>query len=450
MMNFSQYNESVRDMMTPKSIEDIKKKLDNPDDLLELFVFGCEKKQGFIIKYALDNGLDIHIEDDAPLRMASRFGCKNTVKYLLEKGANVHAGGDDALMWAYELEDGDDIVDLLYKYGAMIPDINESLKDKMTPISPKDVIRNFNKIDGLDFIKIIEANLDESFTDEELINKIKTFSEMDLTMNFSHSIGYNKVRLVDLFLRAGADIHYNKDWPIYYAAKEGYTEILKLLLDKGVDPNADNGTSIYAALTNKEFQCLDMLIDAGANFDKFVDDPKYSKYIEYYNDYKKVNEGVRDLMTPKSEEEIMKRFNKFHPIDMVAKGVNNGVLSLVKKGVEILTDQSEGNVGEMSEILQNNLRNFYFTKAVERRYVEIVEYLLEVGFEPSENNMTWVCTNGSIEMIKLLIKYGSIVDDKLINHVTKYRSENIEEVLALLQKHNKDRVINKIKKKRWF
>jgi ribosomal protein S18 acetylase RimI-like enzyme len=130
IIKYNTYNESVRDKMTPKSIEDIKKKLDDLDDLLELFAFGCEKKQGFIIKYALESGLDIHEDRDAPLRIACRYGCKNTVKYLLEHGADVHAANDDALMWAYELDDSY-ITDLLYKYGAKLPDTNESVKDLM-------------------------------------------------------------------------------------------------------------------------------------------------------------------------------------------------------------------------------------------------------------------------------------------------------------------------------
>ena len=169
--------------------------------------------------------------------------------------------------------------------------------------------------------------------------------------------------------------------------------------------------------------------------------------ISIINDNAEVNESVRDLMTPKSEEDIMKSFNKFHPLDMVVKGMNQGELFMVKKGVQILS--SKCKPGEMAEILQNNLRNFYFTIAVEKGYMDIVKYVLEVGFKPNKDNMTWVATNGSIDMIKLLIEYGVVVDDELIEHVTKYRSDNKEEVLQLLNHYNKDKVINKIKK-RWF
>ena len=67
-------------------------------------------------------------------------------------------------------------------------------------------------------------------------------------------------------------------------------------------------------------------------------------------------------MTPKSEEDIMKSFNKFHPLDMVVKGMNQGELFMVKKGVQILS--SKCKPGETAEILQNNLRNFLLRKTM--------------------------------------------------------------------------------------
>lgn len=45
-------------------------------------------------------GINIHVNDDAPLRKASENGLHHIVSYLLEKGANIHADDDYSVRWA--------------------------------------------------------------------------------------------------------------------------------------------------------------------------------------------------------------------------------------------------------------------------------------------------------------------------------------------------------------
>ena len=53
-----------------------------------------------IIKKLIEQGANIHAEDDYAIRWAAWNGHLETVKYLVSQGANVHAGNDKAIKWA--------------------------------------------------------------------------------------------------------------------------------------------------------------------------------------------------------------------------------------------------------------------------------------------------------------------------------------------------------------
>lgn len=52
------------------------------------------------VKQTIENGADVHTNNDESLRMASNNGHLNVVKYLVENGADVHAENDYSLRWA--------------------------------------------------------------------------------------------------------------------------------------------------------------------------------------------------------------------------------------------------------------------------------------------------------------------------------------------------------------
>jgi len=58
-----------------------------------------------VVKQLVEDGADIHSEDDYILRLACFNGNLKIAKYLAEQGANIHANDDEALYWARELAD---------------------------------------------------------------------------------------------------------------------------------------------------------------------------------------------------------------------------------------------------------------------------------------------------------------------------------------------------------
>ena len=55
-----------------------------------------------VVKYLVEQGADIHSDDDFALRWSAENGRLEVVKYLVENGADIHANDDFALRWSAE------------------------------------------------------------------------------------------------------------------------------------------------------------------------------------------------------------------------------------------------------------------------------------------------------------------------------------------------------------
>lgn len=79
----------------------------------------CGSGQLEIVKILIENGADIHIDQDRPLLASCEYGHIEIVKFLLEKGARIYA--DSPLYEAASLGNTK-VVELLLDHGAIITD----------------------------------------------------------------------------------------------------------------------------------------------------------------------------------------------------------------------------------------------------------------------------------------------------------------------------------------
>jgi ankyrin repeat protein len=114
--------------------------------------------------------------------------------------------------------------------------------------------------------------------------------------------------------------------------------------------------------------------------------------------YNQFNESVRDLMKPKSEEEILKSLSELSPIQKLKKGIDNNYISIFKKGIE-----------EGANLKRANSYYDLLYGAVVHNQIEIAKLILENGikFKDSDNLLSWAARDGNIDMVKLLLKYGA-------------------------------------------
>ncbi len=211
------------------------------------------------IEDVLAKGADINgpVHNEFPITKVCRFGCKpETLKFLLEKGANVNAVETieyNATPLLIAAERGDaDTVKVLLQYKA---DVNAKTKGESTPLI-KALINGDSPVRREIAMLLIEAGADVMLEngngDTALGPIVRNPVLLELTLkkglspNAIVSVADGRTLLMaaakksakgtEMLLNAGADVH-AKDkagkTALYYAAMEHDAEIVKMLLEKG-------------------------------------------------------------------------------------------------------------------------------------------------------------------------------------------------------------------------
>ena len=98
ILNFLEYGTQLYEVVPIGKVIEVNDKY--KAHILDM-TFICEGRLE-IIKYLVDNGADIHANDEYDLRRAAANGRLEVVKYLVDNGADIHANDDGALRWAAE------------------------------------------------------------------------------------------------------------------------------------------------------------------------------------------------------------------------------------------------------------------------------------------------------------------------------------------------------------
>ena len=155
-----------------------------------------------VVKYLIDNGTDIHFDDEYALRTSARNGYSKIIKLLIENGANINVGDDAVLMTA----------------------VNNS---------------------NIELVKILIDMGANIHADNDYVLKI--------------SIQCGNHQMVKLLLDAGADsskINYDT---MLSSVFSGSLKTLEILLDYGIDFTPINSKTLTANKTKDFYKILNML-----------------------------------------------------------------------------------------------------------------------------------------------------------------------------------------------
>ena len=185
--------------------------------------------------------------------------------------------------------------------------------------------------------------------------------------------------------------------PLYYAAMNGHKNVVKLLLNKGADPNKANmgGESplLYAA-QNRHIDVAKLLIEGGADPNKTSECGKTPLFHAAKNEYK---EMVEVLLDAGSDPNMAEDNYGSIPLHMAAmKGRKRVAKLLLERGSEV-----NGFGGR--------LRITPLTLAAKNNQIEVAKLLLASGADPNIADNTdrtplgWATYHGYKDMVKLLL-----------------------------------------------
>ncbi len=336
---FDTYNESVRDLMKPKSKEEILNKLGDlpPNELLNKsininYLYG--------VKLALKKGVNPSREDNYAIRSASYHGYTEIVKLLLQdERVDPSAHNNYAIRLASN-NGHTEVVKLLLQNKRVDPSAHNNYAIRLASNNGhteviKLLLQNKRVDPSADDNYPIELASENGHT--EVVKLLLQDKRVDPSDLDNYAIRYasknGHLEIVRLLLQ---DKRVNPladgNCAIQFASENGHTEVVKLLLqDKRVDPSADDNYAIQLASTNGHTEVVRLLlqdnrVDPSADDNYAIRYASLNGYLEivkllfqdervrekltdeeikkYENQIKSLNESIRDLMKPKSKDEI--------------------------------------------------------------------------------------------------------------------------------------------------
>ena len=221
------------------------------------FIYACEKGKINTVKKFIEDGVDVNMENGAPLVVAAINGHTEVVEELLKARADVNkqcikCWNMSALMGAAAYNHLD-IVQLLLDKRA---DVNLQGNEQYTALDY--VAHNEGSLEIVQ--KLLKAGADPNIKNQ--------YGDTALTL----AIDKENLHLVPTLLKAGADakVESNDGFvPLVQAARIGDVYTVKVLLEYGADINyqakAKKDTALILAADNNHLEVIKVLLQAGAD-----------------------------------------------------------------------------------------------------------------------------------------------------------------------------------------
>ena len=237
------------------------------------------------VRRFLEEEVDVNAKNEdgwAPLHLAAQSGHKDVMELLIAKGADVNARnakGQTPLHLAIrnrDLEAAKESIDLLLSRGA---DLNA--KDDSGCTLLDDVALGHFAPEIFDFLlsKGADANNIHFASYHGDVDRVKSFLKEGVDINekrttkertpLDYAVKGRQVEVVKLLISEGADVK-NDTTAFLNVVQYGNTEIAKLLLNNGANPNAVGGgllrrSILHIAVFGKNKEMVQLLIKNGAD-----------------------------------------------------------------------------------------------------------------------------------------------------------------------------------------
>ncbi|MDF2714186.1 MAG: ankyrin repeat protein, partial [Paenibacillus sp.] len=213
--------------------------------------------------------------------------------------------------------------------------------------------------------------------------------------------------------------------PLGYAAKQGHTAAVKLLLDQGADPKAEErgapqGSALWAAVMGNHLECASLLLEHGADPNSSVE----AGGAPVSNAMRKGNDALVGLLYAHGASMTLDSACWIGRIELAAEIIKGNPSSINAGGDygALCMAAGYGHTDIVKMLIRNGAdlnapwyANNYIGYAVDTG-MDMVKFLLDSGADP--NNANWQGVSylhraawlGNIPFARLLLEYGAELD----------------------------------------
>jgi len=336
------------------------------------------------IKNLVENGINLHQDNDTAFLIASYFGNIKIIDYLLSKGADINA---------FSIKTYDEN-DRYYLYGnALSLAIDNSQWRAFDYLLEKGINLELN--DSLALKRVISKGELERV--KQLVRKGAEIHEPNALLITISEKTEKKWEIAQYFIdETTVDIHSNNDFALRFSCLQKNFETVKKLVEKGANVNAityygkrievggNNNTPLICSISSNSWEIFEYLISQGADpnindqepfiqYCKFSENHKRSdKFLDYYikNQLITFNKDVFEVVVKVENIDLLKFFLSEYP------------------NIDI----------DKSKLLENNtIYEYNQTKAF--------DYLLSEGYELSAITKNMLVAKNKTEFLKIIMKY---------------------------------------------
>ena len=218
-------------------------------------------------KWLAEKGVDIYTSD-AAIIWASGKGYLKIVKFLIENGANIHAQNNFAVIVA-SARGHLEVVKMLIECRADIHAGNDLTIYQSPPYDKYFELRDLTNMSSIDTIKNNDAVKFASCCGHLEVVKILIQYGANIHVDDDYAIQlalYNEhIEVVKLLIECRANVHANNDHVIKLASHIGNFDLAILLINNGGDIHNDNDCAIRIASYCGHVKVVKLLIEYGAN-----------------------------------------------------------------------------------------------------------------------------------------------------------------------------------------
>lgn len=377
---------------------------------------------------------------------AARVGNMEQVKYYLSQGVDINTkdneGNTALIVSTYNLE----VLKYLVKKGA---DLNAQTNEGRTVLSYA-ICRNLDMVKALvegnkKFI-FFKSNRIDVNKDSDMLSRFNTCVRVNLAI--IKKPFYDYYEILKYLIDNGLNINVENDGKLFFIAFiSDYPEYIDLeqveyLVSKGkVDLKKYGEEALFASALTNRLDIVEYLISQGVNINAFNGDDVYAdgwscssgdkSHIKYCPKY--TNSTVLSIFSSNGNLEavkylISKGFNlKKYGQDALAMASMYGRLNIVKYLI------SQGvNINARSIRLGGNTA---LSLAAYCNHFEVVKYLVAQGARdggsgwPQDFSLVWAIVGDNLEIVKFLVKNGASVNDEYYKPLSYARSDEMRQYL---------------------